>query len=93
VATVVFHSIVLQYLGPEGAARLAGLVRDAGARTSDAAPVAWVRLEPVRLPSGELAFRVLLTTWPGGRERTLAACSPHGPPVSWLDEESRCSSR
>jgi len=92
VATVVFHSIVLQYLGREGAARFAGLVLDAGARASDAAPLAWLRLEPVRLPAGGLAFRVLLTTWPGGRERTLAACSPHGPPVSWLDEESRCSS-
>lgn len=91
-ATVVFHSIVLQYLGLEGAARLAGLVRAAGARASEAAPLAWLRLEPVRLPSGELGFRVLLTRWPGGGERTLAACSPHGPPVSWLDEESRCSS-
>lgn len=92
VATVVFHSIVLQYLGRAGAARLAGLVRDAGARASAAAPLAWLRLEPVLLPAG-LSFRVLLTTWPGGRERTLAVCSPHGPPVSWLDEESRCSSR
>jgi hypothetical protein len=91
-ATVVFHSIVLQYLGRERAARFAGVVRDAGARASDAAPLAWLRLEPVRLPAGALAFRVLLTSWPGGRERTLAACSPHGPPVSWLDEESRCSS-
>jgi hypothetical protein len=91
-ATVVFHSIVLQYLGREGAARLAGLVRTAGASASDAAPLAWLRLEPVRAAAGEIGFRVLLTRWPGGAERTLAACSPHGPPVSWLDEESRCSS-
>jgi hypothetical protein len=91
-ATVVFHSIVLQYLGRERAARLAALLADAGARASAAAPLAWLRLEPVLLPDGGLAFRVLLTTWPGGRERVLAACSAHGPPVSWLDEESRCSS-
>jgi hypothetical protein len=91
-ATVVFHSIILQYLGTEGAERLAGLVQAAGARASEAAPLAWLRLEPVRLPAGALGFRVVLTSWPGGRERTLAACSPHGPPVSWLDEESRCSS-
>jgi hypothetical protein len=92
-ATVVFHSIVLQYLGVEGASRLARLLEEAGARARASAPLAWLRLEPVLLPGGGgLVFRVLLTRWPGGRERVLAACSPHGPPVSWLDEESRCSS-
>lgn len=91
-ATVVFHSIVLQYLGQGGSARLAGLVGAAGEAASDAAPVAWLRLEPVLLPSRELGYRLLLTRWPGGGERTLAACSPHGPPVSWRGEESRCSS-
>jgi len=87
-ATVVFHSIVLQYLGRAGAARLAELVREAGARAEPTSPLAWLRLEPVLVPGEGLVFRVLLTSFPGGEERTLAACSPHGPPVSWLAEDA-----
>ena len=76
VATVVVHSIVLQYLSHRGAASGSGTRwPSAGARATDAAPLAWLRMEP----GGDRA-EVRLTTWPGGDER----CSPppgyHGQP-------------
>jgi hypothetical protein len=76
VATVVFHSIVMQYL-EEGERRdFAAAVAEAGARASPEAPLAWLRMEP----EGDLAG-VRLTTWPGGEERHLARAGYHGTPV------------
>lgn len=83
VATVAFHSIVAQYLGDDGRARLRTAVDDAGSRATPDAPVAWLRLEPSS-PDGGGRFLVHLTTWPGGEERLLAESHPHGPPVRWL---------
>jgi hypothetical protein len=82
-ATVVYHSIVMQYLGEEGRARLRVAIEEAGARAADDAPLAWLRFEPDR-PDGGGRFLVHLTTWPGGEERLLAESHPHGPPVRWL---------
>jgi len=83
-ATVVFHSIVMQYLGRQGATRVAEIIEAAGRRATAAAPVGWLRLEPVKDTRGGWEHRVFLTTWPGGDERVLAISSPHGPPVRWL---------
>ena len=83
VATVVYHSIVMPYLGREGVRRFAGIVRDAGARASAAAPLAWLFLEPSRREDGGWEHAVRLTLWPGGEPRLLALSSPHGPPVQW----------
>ena len=82
VATVVFHSIVLQYLGREGAARLRRIVEEAGERATAEAPLFWLRLEPEQ-SDGEWIYPVRLTSWPGGDDRRLAISSPHGPPVEW----------
>jgi hypothetical protein len=84
VATVVYHSIVMPYLGPEGVRRFAGVVRDAGAGASAAAPLAWLCLEPSRRrEDGSWEHAVRLVLWPGGEMRLLALSSPHGPPVQW----------
>lgn len=83
-ATVVFHSIVVQYLSREGRRELAETIRRAGASASPEAPLAWLRLEPEAERTGEPVFRVRLTLWPGGEDRALAVSSPHGPPVRWL---------
>jgi hypothetical protein len=83
-ATVVYHSIVMQYLGRERALRFAEIVRGAGGRASAESPLAWLYLEPRPRGAGEFDHLVRLTVWPGGEERTLAASSPHGPPVRWL---------
>jgi hypothetical protein len=79
VATVVFHSIVWQYLDEEERTRARAAIGAAGARASTDAPLAWVRMEP----EGELA-RVDVTSWPGGQERLVARAGYHGRPVRWL---------
>jgi hypothetical protein len=50
-ATVVFHSIVMQYLPEAERERVEGLLRAAGARATPENPVAWLRMEPPRRPS------------------------------------------
>jgi hypothetical protein len=78
IATVVVHSIVLQYLPREARVRLRETIRSAGERASGASPLAWLRMEP----AGERA-ELRLTTWPGGDERVLATAGYHGQPIWW----------
>jgi hypothetical protein len=85
VASVVYHSIVMGYLGRERMAQFAGIVRAAGATATPQAPIAWLCLEPGhRRDDGGWDHLVFLTLWPGGERRVLAESSPHGPPVRWL---------
>jgi hypothetical protein len=78
-ATVVFHSIVMQYLPPDERERVLELLGQAGAAAGEHAPLAHLAMEP----GGEEAH-VRLTTWPGGEERLIATAGYHGPPVRWL---------
>lgn len=77
-ATVVVHSIVLQYLSHPARERFREAVKAAGARATDAAPVAWLRMEP----GGDRA-EVRLFTWPAGEDRLLGTAGYHGRPVWW----------
>src|SRR5205809_111064 len=79
VASVVFHSIVMQYLSAADRRSVASLLAQAGRRATAAAPLAWLRLEP----GGEQA-EVHLTLWPGGTERLIASAGFNGRPVRWL---------
>ena len=79
VATVLYHSIVMQYLPDDRRAAFKALVRERGATATAAAPLAWLRLEPV---GGEAALR--LTLWPGGDDATVAWSGFHGQNVRWL---------
>jgi hypothetical protein len=79
-ATVVFHSVVTQYLSDNGRARHQAILDSAGARATSAQPLAWLRLEP----STKGSFEVRLTTWPGREERLLATASGHGTDIGWL---------
>ncbi len=78
-ATVVFHSIVMQYLAKTERRRVHEVLVDAGARATPAAPLAWLRMEP-----GTNRADVHLTLWPDGRERLIAHAGFHGRPVRWL---------
>lgn len=78
-ATVVFHSIVTQYLDAAEREKLLRVFQKAGARASRTAPLAHLALEP---GGDEASLR--LTTWPGGAERLVAASGYHGRPVRWL---------
>lgn len=81
-ATVVHHSIVLQYLARESFLRLREAIVAAGERATAEAPVHWLRMEP----AGEVAD-VRMTSWPGRSgdrdEELLATTGYHGPPVRW----------
>lgn len=84
--TVIFHSVVWQYLQPDSRARIALAIEAAGAEASDQAPLAWLRSEPRELLEGGTKTNdhiVDLITWPGGRRRILAEIDPHGRWVDW----------
>lgn len=84
VATVVYHSIVLQYLPRASFDRMRSAIERAGANATPDAPVCWLRMEP----AGTVAD-VRLRCWPGGTDRLLATTGYHGPPVTWRDEPAR----
>lgn len=75
-ATVVFHSLVAQYLSDEETASFHTLLRDAASRATADAPLAWLRMEP----AGDWT-EVRLSTWPDGASRLLAKAGYHGSPV------------
>jgi hypothetical protein len=77
--TVVFHTIVWQYLERASQDRVTRVIEMAGKRARPDRPVAWLRLEP----AGEMA-ELRLTFWPGGDETLLARSGYHGRPVTWL---------
>ena len=81
-ATVVFHSVMLQYVEPETRSRLLGSIAAAGQRATTGAPVAWLRMEPASVIDAE--FEVRLTQWPSGEDRCIAVTHPHGTWVRWL---------
>ncbi|HRO02982.1 MAG TPA: DUF2332 domain-containing protein [Terricaulis sp.] len=79
-ATIVYHSVFLQY--PPRAAReaIVGAIQRAGAGATAQAPLAWVRLEPEAVTDGVengLRFVIDLTTWPGGQRRILGYTDGH----------------
>lgn len=84
VATVVFHSIVWQYLDDEQRSRIQAALAEAGAKASEDAPLAWLRMEA----DNELT-RVDATLWPGGESRLIARAGYHGRPVHWLAGDDR----
>ncbi len=79
VATVVFHSIVMQYLPPARRERFRAALHDAGRRASREAPLAWLQMEPETDEHAAIRLRL----WPGGAEELLAEVGYHGAPVRW----------
>jgi hypothetical protein len=80
--TVVYHSVVAEYLPAPVFAAFERTLHAAGARACVETPLAWLRLEP----STSVRHHALtLTEWPGGRERRLALCGAHGDDVRRAD--------
>lgn len=77
-ATVVVHSIVLQYLPPDRRRRFRAAVEAAGRSATTDVPISWLRMEP----AGDRA-ELRLTSWPGGDEQLLASAGYHGTPIWW----------
>ena len=85
VATVLYHSVMRQYLSSETAARLDAAIARAGAEATAEAPFAYLTMEPGGRQSHE-PHEVRLTMWPGGQTRRLARVHPHGAMVLWEPE-------
>ncbi len=85
VATVVFHSIVWQYLPAASRANVLRALAHAGASASPNAPLAYLRLEPVEgMSHTELRCTVWSGGGPGGEEHLLANAGFHAGRVTWL---------
>jgi hypothetical protein len=79
-ATIVYHSVFLQYPPREARAAIVNAIKAAGAAATAAAPLAWVRLEPEAVTDGvhnNLRFVIDLTVWPGGVRRVLGYTDGH----------------
>lgn len=82
VTRVLYHSIVWQYLAPEGRARIEAAMDRAGAAATLERPLAWLALETNRQTfRHELRVRY----WPGGAEPVLLGeAHAHGRWVKWM---------
>ena len=81
VATVVYHSIVWQYLAEATKEEVHAAIESAGRQATARAPLAWLAFEfEVDGQRPELT----LTQWPGGVRRRLATAHPHGAFVDWF---------
>jgi hypothetical protein len=78
--TVLWHSIMWQYLGLEQQIAIRSAIETVGAAATGSARFAHVYLE---LVSGSADTPVEMVTWPGGAARRLGTASPHGIPVTW----------
>ncbi|MBV9103015.1 MAG: DUF2332 domain-containing protein [Candidatus Eremiobacteraeota bacterium] len=78
-ATVVYHTVMRQYLKPEERAALYDTLLAAAGRATHDAPLAYLTLEPE--PNREA--NVLLHVWPGDMEIEIASASLHGLDVHW----------
>ncbi|WP_432938668.1 DUF2332 domain-containing protein [Kribbella sp. CA-253562] len=82
--TVVWHSVMWQYLTRADQAAADEAIAALGERASASAPLARLCLEPMRrTPEAPYEFLVVLQTWPGGVRRILGHAAPHGLPAVW----------
>jgi len=82
--TVLWHSIMWQYLSADDQSAVRAGIDALGAHARIDAPFAHLTLEPQRRnPDAPVEFAVRARCWPGGDDTLLAVCSPHGPPVTW----------
>ncbi|HEV7208515.1 MAG TPA: DUF2332 domain-containing protein [Mycobacteriales bacterium] len=80
-ATVVWHSVVWQYLEPAEQSAINELMHRAGRRATASAPLIHLSFEPELRGRREVVFALRATSWPGGRRVHLADGQGHGPPV------------
>jgi hypothetical protein len=88
-ATIVYHSVFLQYPPREVREAIVGAIKSAGAAATAQAPLAWVRLEPEAVTDSVengLRFVVDLHTWPNETRRILAYTDGHVRAVYAQDE-------
>jgi hypothetical protein len=79
--TVLFHSVVWQYISREERKELLRLIEAAGSRTTPDSPFAWLRMEP-----GKEGAEVKLRIFPGFEDQIIATAGYHKPQTTWLLE-------
>ena len=88
--TVLWHSVVWQYLSAGEQAAVGYGIDTLTAQADARSPFAHLMFEPQRRTPGDpVAFLLRVRTWPGGADRILAECGPHGPPVIWEEPRRR----
>ncbi|WP_158849236.1 DUF2332 domain-containing protein [Saccharothrix deserti] len=84
VLTVVWHSVVWQYVSPADRAMGRAILADAAARATRMAPLALLVFEPRRThTAGKYEFQLLLKLWPAGISLRLGTGVGHGIPFTW----------
>ncbi len=89
--TVLWHSVMWQYVPPDQQRRVTTRLATLGASASAASPLVHLFAEPTRrTPDDEHRFWVCAETWPGsgggaGERVFLGRMAPHGVPVTWGD--------
>ncbi len=82
--TVVWHSVMWQYLTADDRIVADAAIAGLGERATPTAPLARLSLEPMRrTPDAPYEFLIALQTWPGGVRRVLGHAAPHGLPAVW----------
>ncbi|MEU8225449.1 DUF2332 domain-containing protein [Kribbella sp. NPDC048915] len=86
--TVVWHSIMWQYLRRVDRSAIEARLTELGAQATESSPLAHLSLEPHRVLTHEhgsdgYVYRVDLQVWPGGTRRVLGAAAPHGQDLQW----------
>ncbi|MFG1910510.1 DUF2332 domain-containing protein [Kribbella sp. NPDC048928] len=86
--TVVWHSIMWQYLRRPDRTAIETRLTELGAQATPTTPLAHLSLEPHRVLTHERGsdgyeYRITLQTWPTGKTRTLGTASPHGQDLVW----------
>ncbi|MGA8245396.1 MAG: DUF2332 domain-containing protein, partial [Nocardioides sp.] len=83
--TVLWHSVMWQYLPAEQHARVIARLAELGATATDDAPLLHLFAEPTRrTPAEDHRFWVVSESWPGGGEREFhGRMFPLGIPVTW----------
>lgn len=79
-ATVVYHSVFLQYPPPEARAAIVAAMEAEGAKATADAPLVWLRLEPGEISGGPRGLGSLvldMMMWPGGAHRVLGRTDGH----------------
>jgi hypothetical protein len=84
VARVLMHSVVWQYIAPEGQHRIEAAMAAAGATATAERPLAWVTMEADRTLN---RHTLVVRSWPGeGTPERHAVVHPHGRWIEWDGE-------
>ena len=82
--TVLWHSVMWQYLAPDEQAAVEARIHALGEQATVDAPFAHLFLEPTRrTPDSPHDFLVVLQAWPTGERRILGTSVGHGLPTTW----------